>query len=184
MRQFFVALATYRDKQGAYPDLGREAPRNVAGMIVPLLTDAGVLPGTFSIRCPAVGPHLGCSMTLACLRNLSDCEFDMQAPNLAPGYAFTLGYRDPTGSYHGPWQLPASVWPILADSPPADGSGGNSPNHDATGQNVLFLDGHFCFVPQRTLGDPDDDIFLNRVNRVAAGVDAYDIVLGRSAARP
>jgi hypothetical protein len=184
LRDFYVALATYRDQRGSYPDLTHESPRNVAGIVVPMLSDAGVLPATFSVRCPGVGNHLGCTVTLAGLRNMTDQEFQMQAPNLAMCYAFALGYRDDAGAYHAPWLLPADSLPILADSPPSDGIPSNSANHDGTGQNVLFLDGHFRFVTQRHVGNPDDDIFLNRDNRVAAGVDAQDNVLGRSATRP
>jgi prepilin-type processing-associated H-X9-DG protein len=184
LRQFFVALASYRDQSGAYPDPSREAPRNVAGLVVPILADAGVLPPSFSVRCPEVGPHLGCPVTLAGLRAMSDTDFQQQAPNLALCYAFTLGYRDPGGAYHGPWQLPGSSLPILADRPPSEAITGNSVNHGGAGQNVLFLDGHVRFLPQRTAGDPDDDIFLNRANLVAAGLDPHDIVLGYSAARP
>jgi prepilin-type processing-associated H-X9-DG protein len=184
LRQFFVGLTTYRDHRRAYPDIAREAPRNVAGLVVPVLADAGVLPASFSVRCPEVGPHLGCVLSLAQVRIMPDEEFQVQAPNLSLCYAFALGYRDPAGSYHGPWQAPGSTWPILADRPPSDGAPGNSPNHGGTGQNVLFLDGHFQFVPQRTVGDPDDDIFRNNEQRVAAGIGANDIVLGYSAARP
>lgn len=184
LRQFYVALTSYHDQQDAYPDLTREAPRDVAGIIVPMLADAGVLPPTFSVRCPAVGPHVSCSVSLASLRTLPEDEFQIQAPNLAMCYAFTLGYRDGTGVYHAPWQMPASSCPILADRPPAGGTPGNSMNHGGAGQNVLFLDGHTRFVSQRSVGDPNDDIFLNRDNCVAAGKDQQDVVLGSSAARP
>jgi prepilin-type processing-associated H-X9-DG protein len=184
LRQFFVALAIYHDQQGDYPDLAREAPRNVAGLVVPVLADAGVLPASFTVRCPAVGPHLGCTLTVPGLQAMSADQFQTQAPNLSLCYAFALGYRDSTGDYHGPWQTPGSLWPILADRPPSDGSPGNSPNHGGVGQNVLFLDGHVRFVPGRTIGDPDDDIYLNRDNRVAAGLDDRDKVLGSSAVFP
>jgi hypothetical protein len=184
LRQFFVALATYRDQRGAYPDLTREKPRNVAGLVVPVLADAGVLPASFSVRCPEVGVHLACPLTLAGVRTLPEEEFQFQAPKLALCYAFALGYRDPAGEYHGPWQLPGSAWPILADRPPSDAIPGNSANHGGVGQNVLFLDGHFQFVRQRTIGDPDDDIFLNNAKQIAAGIGANDIVLGYSGARP
>ncbi len=183
LRQLFVALASYRDLHGDYPDLSREAPRNVAGLVVPVLADAGVLPNSFSVRCPEVGPHLGCPVTMGPLRTLPEADFQAQAPNLAVSYAFALGYRDPAGTYHAPWQPCSSTWPIVADRPPSEGSPGNSVNHGGAGQNVLFLDGHFAFVPGRTVG-ADDDIFLNRASRVAAGLDAQDIVLGSSAARP
>jgi hypothetical protein len=182
LRQFFVALATYHDQKRAYPHLTREAPRNVAGLLVPLLADAGVLPPSFSVRCPGMGPHLGCSFTLQAVRSFSEEEFQAQAPNLAPCYAFGLGFRDPAGDYHEPWQTPASAWPIVADRPPSEGAPGNSINHGGAGQNVLFLDGHFRFMPGRTIAG--DDIFLNRANCVAAGVDRQDIVIGCSTARP
>ncbi len=184
LQEFFVGLTAYRDQHGAYPNLTPEAPRDVAGLIVPVLADAGVLPGTFTVRCPGVGTHLGCSLSVAGLRQLPEDEFQAQAPTLALCYAFTLGYRDGAGVYHTPWQLPDGSQPILADSPPADGALSNSVNHGGAGQNVLFLDGHFRFVVQRTIGDPDDDIYLNSANRVAAGLGPQDIVLGYSAARP
>lgn len=184
LRQFYAALSSYRDQHDTYPDLTRESPRDVAGLIVPVLADAGVLPVTFSVRCPAVGPHLSCAITLANLRTLPENEFQSAAPNLSLCYAFTLGYRDGTGVYHTPWQTPAGSCPVLADSPPADAVTGNSANHGGAGQNVLFLDGHTRFVNQRTIGDPSDDIFLNRDNRVAAGLDQLDVVLGASGARP
>jgi prepilin-type processing-associated H-X9-DG protein len=184
LRQFFVALATYRDQRGAYPDLKRESPRDVAGLVVPVLADAGVLPASFSVRCPEVGAHLACSATLADVRKMSDDEFQFQAPKFALCYAFALGYRDPAGEYHAPWQLPGSAWPIMADRPPCDAIPGNSANHGGVGQNVLFLDGHFQFIRQRTIGDPDDDIFLNRAQQIAAGIGPNDIVLGYGPARP
>src|ERR1043166_1007414 len=183
-RQFFVALSAYRDKEGAYPDLSKQAPRNVAGVVVPVLADAGVLSSSFSVRCPAIGAHMSCTLSLAELLDMPEDQFQMQAPNLALCYAFALGYRNADGNLQGPWQAPASNWPILADRPPSDGTPGNSPNHAGTGQNVLFLDGHVKFVPGRVVGDPDDDIFLNRANAGAAGVENRDVGLGRSATRP
>jgi prepilin-type processing-associated H-X9-DG protein len=184
LRQFFVALASYRDQHGGYPDLSKQAPRNVAGAVVPVLADAGVLSPSFSVRCPAIGSRLGCTLTMPELIAMSDQDFQVEAPNLSLCYAFALGYRGPDGDLHGPWQAPASAWPILADRPLSGGSPGNSPNHGGTGQNVLFLDGHIRFVPGRIVGDPDDDIFLNRANTVAAGLDNRDVVLGSSAELP
>jgi prepilin-type processing-associated H-X9-DG protein len=184
LRQFHAALTTYRDQQGAYPDVTREGPRGVAGVVVPMLSDAGVLPQTFTVRCPAVGAHLGCTITLASLRKMSDEEFQAQAPTFALCYAFNLGYHDAAGVYHTPWQLPGAITPVLADSAPVDGSISNSSNHGGGGQNVLFLDGHCRFVTQRIIGDPPDDIFLNRINRVASGLGEHDTVLGNSPSRP
>ena len=100
-------------------------------------------------------------------------------------YAYSLGFRDErSGAYHGPSDNPnsSSQTPIMADRPPAQGLPHNSINHGGAGQNVLYADGHVKFLTERTHGG--DDIFLNRALEVAAGVDAADIVLGYSSARP
>jgi prepilin-type processing-associated H-X9-DG protein len=117
---------------------------------------------------------------------MSEADFDRCAPVLALCYAYSLGYRGPDGTLHGPGdhaQASFSQTPIMADSPPAEGVLSNSINHGGSGQNVLFADGHVTFLPKRTLG-AGDDIFVNRDGQVAAGVDASDIVLGHSGARP
>lgn len=182
LRQFYAALQTYRDHHGAYPNVEVQAPRNVAGMVVPILADAGVLPEAASIRCPGSGPHLGCHLALAQLQALPDDDFQTQAPLLSLCYAYSLGYRD-EGGYHVPGAvLPGALTPLMADRPQSGGSLGNSPNHGVAGQNVLFADGHVRFCTTRTVGG--DDFFLNRQGDVAAGLGAGDAVLGYSAARP
>lgn len=182
LRQFYAALQTYRDQHGAYPNVEAQSPRNVAGMVVPILADAGMLPEAVSIRCPGVGPHRGCLLSLAALKALPEDEFQNQSPMLSLCYAYSLGYRD-EGGYHGPGAAaPRATTPLMADRPQSAGSLGNSPNHGTTGQNVLFADGHVRFCSTRTVGE--DDFFLNRQGHVAAGLGVSDAVLGYSAARP
>jgi hypothetical protein len=185
LRQFFIALHAYRDLHGEFPDISKEAPRNVAGMVVPILADGGALPSSASIRCPGLGSPLACHLTLDALRKMSDEEFEQRTPCLSMCYAYSLGYRDANGVYHAPADSPKEGWsqiPIMADRPPAEGVLTNSINHAGVGQNVLFADGSVLFMPQRTRGD--DDIFVNRDKRVAAGLDLGDIVLGYSSSRP
>jgi prepilin-type processing-associated H-X9-DG protein len=186
LRQYFVALQQYRTQKGQFPDVAKESPHDVAGMVVPMLSDAGMLPASTSIRCPGIGDPLACSFTLESLRAMGEAEFERCAPSLAMCYAYSLGYRDQGGVLHGPGDHPQASWsqtPIMADRPPAEGVMLNSINHGGTGQNVLFADGHIKFLPKRTIGG-EDDIFINRDGIVAAGVDASDIVLGYSGARP
>jgi prepilin-type processing-associated H-X9-DG protein len=185
LRQFFNALETYRDIHRRFPDVSLETPRNVAGMVVPMLIDAGTLSETASIRCPGIGEPMSCPLTLASLRNMNDEQFTRHSPCLSMCYAYSLGYRD-----QGGWHAPGTPTPagssqtaIMADRPPSEGVRGNSVNHGGAGQNVLFADGHVHFLPERTFGN-GDDIFLNRDQRVAAGIDPFDIVLGYSASRP
>ena len=61
---------------------------------------------------------------------------------------------------------------------------GNSLNHGGTGQNVLYFGGNVTFATHRHVGVDGDDIYLNKRNRVAAGVNRWDTVLGASAAHP
>ncbi len=184
LREFFGSLQEYRNKNGRFPDVAKESPRDVAGMVVPMLNEAGTLSENASIRCPGVGPALSCPFTVAALSKMTDAEFALHSPCLSMCYAYSLGYRE-GATIHGPGDGSESAFsqtPIMADRPPAEGINSNSINHGGTGQNVLFADGHVRFLTGRGLGN-DLDIFLNRDNIVAAGLDAADIVLGYSAAR-
>lgn len=186
LRQFYVALQTYRDLHGQLPDVAKQSPRDVAGMVVPILSEAGTLPARASIRCPGLGSPLSCQLTLTALTGMTDAEFEHYSPILSMSYAYSLGYRDDAGVYHGPGDKLQAAWsqtPIMADRPPAEGVLVNSMNHDGRGQNVLFADGHVHFLPQRTFA-AGDDIYLNRQGKIAAGLGASDTVLGYSAARP
>src|SRR5262245_20423350 len=54
LRMFHQALCSYSDQHdGEFPRVGSEPPRNVAGIFVPLLRDAGCLGGDVSVACPA-----------------------------------------------------------------------------------------------------------------------------------
>jgi prepilin-type processing-associated H-X9-DG protein len=187
LRQFYVALQTYRDQHAdSYPDFEKlPEPRNVAGMVVPILAEAGVLPASASIRCPGNGSHLACQLTLADLRAMTDAEFQEHAPHLSLSYAYSLGYRDEAGGYHsaGPNpNLPGSLVPLMGDRVFAEDAGLNSVNHGGSGQNILYSDGHVRFCTARTIAG--DDLYLNIQNEVAAGLGAHDAVLGASSARP
>jgi prepilin-type processing-associated H-X9-DG protein len=186
LRQFYVALQTYRDQHGQLPDVAKQSPRDVAGMVVPMLNEAGTLPHKASIRCPGLGSPAFCPFSVSALLGMSDADFEMNSPNLSMSYAYSLGYRDEAGVHHGPGAILPVGWsqtPIMADRPPAEGLLLNSMNHGGAGQNVLFADGHVHFLPERTYGE-GDDIFLNRDGKIAAGLGVGDIVLGYSGARP
>jgi prepilin-type processing-associated H-X9-DG protein len=186
MMQYYFGFQQYRQIHRRFPDVSSEAPRDVAGMFVPMLIEAGVLPDGTSTRCPGIGsPTMG-QLPLESLRTMNEEDFDKYAPSLSMCYAYSLGYRDQQGIYHAPGAPPHLSWsqmPLLADRPPAEGINSNSINHGLTGQNVLFADGHVRFLTTRKIG-VDEDIYTNRDGRVGAGLDVSDIVLGYSAARP
>jgi hypothetical protein len=186
LRQFYVALQSYRDQHAGYPSFDRiEEPRNVAGMVVPILAEAGVLPRHASIRCPGNGAPLTCKLSLGELQSMDLEDFERYAPQLSLSYAYSLGYRDESGAYHSPGlnpHLPGSLIPLMGDRALAEDPRANSGNHGGTGQNILYSDGRARFHPTRTIAG--DDLYLNLRNEVAAGLGASDAVLGASAARP
>ena len=155
-------------------------------MFVPLLRNAGLLADT---------PHLLCGPRQAGLApaTVEDMEqlwqqadrdaFQRRARHLAGNYAYTLGYRDDAGILHGlrhndPYQ------PILADHCPGASNSSNSPNHGGDGQNVLYSDNHVRWCVSPNVGGEHDNIYLNRHNRVEAGIGPDDTVLGPGEATP
>jgi prepilin-type processing-associated H-X9-DG protein len=188
LRVFYEALKTYGDQHdNKLPNVAAlQPPRNVAGLVAPILMDAGTLAPDANVGCPGNSKPRTCPLTLERLQALDPEGFKKQAQDLICCYAYSLGYRDESG-YHGPaFKLEDGnhLVPIMADRPPRDPSTGNSANHGGDGQNVLFLDGHVRFCPTRTVGMNGDDIYLNRDGFQAAGLDWTDTVLGSSASSP
>jgi len=190
LRLMHQALETYSTNH--FGDFPRgPAPHDVAGMFVPILRDAGTLPEGASVRCPENGDPYLPTHTLQELKQMSPDEFQEVARGLAGCYAYTLGYRDANGEHRGlrrdPTQINNALLPILADCPSVPGPDGelrgNSPNHRG-GQNVLYIGGHVRFWNDPHHGVEDDNIYLNRLGKVAAGVDQWDTVLGCSDDRP
>jgi hypothetical protein len=167
-------------------------------VFVPILHNAGALDGHRpgaepSLSCPAGGREAGDAtavVDLEALKRLSPEERTRQARVLGGAYAYVLGYHDEAGRLQGVRRgAGTDRLPILADSPPfkpvtAGAPLGNSLNHAGAGQNVLYLGGNVSFCTLRTVGIEGDDIYLNRQNRVAAGIGPWDTVLGAGPARP
>ena len=189
LRNYYVALQSYKDTHGNYPNvanLANDRSRNVAGMVVPVLNTAGVLPQAASIRCPGNGKPLPASTTLDEAESMPLEEFLRRAKSLSACYAYSLGWKDASGNYHGPEaseELPESLLALMSDCPP-DNVYSNSLNHSGRGQNVLFGAGNVKFFTLRNAGYAGDDIFRNKDGKIAAGNDCFDTVLGHSAAKP
>jgi hypothetical protein len=187
LRTMWTGLKEYKSEYRRLPDPGKVS-RPVAGMIAPLLRDARFLPQDAHLVCPATKVPDNVDLSVADLDKLPRNQFDEIAPRLLPGYAYSLGYRDPDGKLHSvdTMDIDAQQLPIIADSPAATPTVGNSPNHVGHGQNLLYMDGHADFRTTRMLGTGDalDDIYLNKHNLAKAGVDARDVVLGSSATPP
>src|SRR5262249_22737277 len=159
----------------------QEGPLAFAGSFVPVLRDAGVLPATVNASCPAVGrqaPPVASLADLEAVQRARPEEFDALVRDLAPGYAYSLGYED-GGALHGLHRGLGDGLPLLADRP-GDEAVGNSPNHGGGGQNVLYIGGHVRWCTERTVGEGRDDIYLNRRHQLRAGLGRSDTVLGAS----
>jgi prepilin-type processing-associated H-X9-DG protein len=187
LRRLYTGLKEYSDRHNnQFPDVARAAasPRNVAGLLVPILKQDKIFTGQVSFACPAGGGPQSCPWTLSDLQAMDPEEFRRSLNSLAACYAYSLGYRSADGVVglrYDP-SKPIHRVPLMADCPPADPLSGNSPDHGGKGQNVLFMDGHVEFCTARTVGVGGDDIFVNKASKVAAGLDWADAVLGRSSA--
>jgi prepilin-type processing-associated H-X9-DG protein len=160
--------------------------RNIAGLVYPILYQDKLLSPYVSVRCPgAVG--LGVSpYGLEEIKRMQKEPFECWANHLHHSYAYSLGYRS-KGQAIGlrlEEGKPSSLMPLMADSAPLDAKVGNSPHHGSHGQNVLYCDGHVVFSTTRNAGYEQDDIYLNRAGKVAAGLDWTDTVLSSSLAPP
>jgi prepilin-type processing-associated H-X9-DG protein len=189
LRQFYAGLRAYSEQhRNQFPDVHRaaDAPRNVAGLVVPILMDARALPREASIRCPANGGPQPCPWTLQELRDMDLQRFQRHVHELSSCYAYSLGHlsnREVVGPRFDA-DKPNHLLPIMADCPPPNPRHGNSLNHGSRGQNVLFADGSVKLCTLRTVGFGGDDIYLNKDHKVAAGLDWKDAALGGSSATP
>jgi prepilin-type processing-associated H-X9-DG protein len=189
--QIWKGLQSYCDTHGGnLPTVEADGPHSVAGIFVPMLSDNGMLNPNISIACPAQERRPPLRRTVRQMEELFETDpeaFRLEARRLAGGYAYTLGYQDVMG-YHGLSCKSVEfdnlkLLPIVADrldSPIQL----NSANHGGVGQNVLYLDGHVEWRTNRNAGINGDDIFVNWENRVLAGKDREDTVLGAGDASP
>lgn len=183
LRRLGVALAAYADRgEGEFPRVERDGPRAVAGVFMPLLTDAG-LARDARLSCPGQPQREPWRYGVAELERLyrdAPDDYRRAAGELSGHYAYSLGYQD-GGRLSGLRRDSGDGLPILADR--SEG-GENSVNHNGRGQNVLYVGGHVRWAVQPTVGEECDHIFVNHHNRVHAGVCRVDSVLGASDARP
>lgn len=186
LRTFAAALDSFHQTKGEYPHVAGAKPNQAAGLVVPMLYQFGSLPKDKPLVCPGIRDLKPADFSLEALQRMDPDAFAQNAPTLLPGYAYDLGFRDGIG-YHPRPRVEAglrSLMPLMADALPCATDAENSPNHGGRGQNVLFQDGHVKFVKSRHIGFDGDDIYLNKQNHVAAGLDPLDTVLGCASAKP
>lgn len=136
--------------EGRYPQAGT-ARTPTAGEVFDELARTGQLVSETARRCPS-GGH--------------------ESP-VAVGYAYTLGFRDPTGRLNG-LRRPETAedhTPIAADLPASPGGHG--------GWNVLYVGGSVQHLRVSTVPPGGDDLFRNDAGWPAAGLHRNDVCLGR-----
>jgi hypothetical protein len=199
LQTFYRAIMAYSDHHGGeLPRVERNPnpPRDVAGIFVPILHEGGYLQSNGIVRCPASGspsPPPVLSLQTLEQHTLRPEQWKQEAGRLAGCYAYSLGYQEGGQHYglHFAYQEANNDhMPIMADRPPFDRQtyvtvpSDNSLNHGGKGQNVLYLSGRVVFFTKRTVGIGGDDIYVNQQNRIEAGVNRWDTVLGASGFHP
>jgi len=159
----------------------------MAGSVVPVLQDAGVLGSQVSITCPAQGRQPPPPVTVADLQDLwnqtSRQEFRQQALVLAGHYAYSLGYRE-GDSLRGLSRRCDGLTPIMADYRRGESWAANSPNHGGLGRRAVYrrqrplVHAAVC----RTRGRPH--LPQPQRPRCPPALCAEDTVLGSSDATP
>ncbi len=110
-------------------------------------------------------------------------ELDRLLAQQGGNYAYTLGHRDARGVQRTR-NLNRPTFAIMADAPCPSHNFVKTSHHGSCGQNVLFEDGHVGYEENCKLtGCHDDDLFHNRNNEIAPGVDQDDAVVGNPFAR-
>jgi hypothetical protein len=196
LRGFYQALVGYgqiHDQQ--FPTVSATPPRNYAGIVVPALSENGLLNSSVSIECPGNG-GFNPPMTLSVAdldreHELRPEQFEQDIRRVSGCYGFSLGYQNENGRLEGLRIDPDIPYlPIMADRPSFDQNGvieaavNNSQNHGGKGQNVLFMNGAVRFCSNPNVGIEGDNIYVNKNGRSEAGVNRFDTVFGASYFKP
>jgi hypothetical protein len=182
LRVFWQALQMYgTDHNGQLPKVEDKGPGSVAGVFVPVLHDAGLLPVDARVICSGHGGTSGPPPTMAGLQDLwnrpNRSEYFRVTREMAGDYAYSLGhYKD--GVLCGPRLDDDGYVSLLADSRPPGSASENSPNHGGSGQNVLSVGGHVRWCTHPWIRN--DNIYVNDLHEIAAGVSPRDVVLAPS----
>lgn len=169
---------------GYFPVVPVSGNLSMAGVYAPTLLDHGFLDGAQWVCCPgdlSVRDPLLKVPTLAQLEAAGPRMLIQLRRTSGGSYGYLLGYVE-NGRYYPHRNLHRANFAILADAPDPRRQG-SSAHHDFEGQNMLFEDGHVDF---RCLCDCgcDDNIYMNVLGVVGAGIGRNDCVLGRSDAPP
>lgn len=161
------SLMTYADN--FHDALPRVSEGETGASFVSSLQRNGFLPAEMTLVCPNA-PTSSVSAGVS------------EYPSRQIDYAYNFGYRDREGTLVGLRRNEEDGQTALLSDAPAPGQsrclGEPTPINHSKGQNVLFMNGSVRFCAQASLGN-DDNIFCNQQRQNKAGVNRYDVMLGR-----
>jgi len=190
LRQLGLALVNYSDKLGGgfFPEVSSDGNRAFAGVYAPTLLDTGYLECSNTLICPA--SSLADQQkkyrvpTLAEIDSATPREIFVMHQLAGGSYGYTLGVIA-QGTHVAPRNKSRASFALMADAPNPSNQDNFSANHAGKGQNVLYEDGHFKFVPiSMNNAAWLDNPFRNRHGMVEAGVDEDDAVVAPSFSPP
>ena len=189
LQEIHLAMVSYSDVyNGYFPFVSAEGRLGHAGVYAPTLVDSGQIQDCSVFHCPADEHNSQApTPTRAQLLALSDSDPKSQAlcKSMGGSYGYAFGYLDDNHLYRGRRNEQSPYRALLADQPPRPAGKArhaNSPNHAGRGQNVLYEDGHIQFITDTNRGS-EDNIFVNYLGEMSAGIDANDSVVGYSERR-
>jgi hypothetical protein len=189
LRQLGVALHEYSTHQPdhSFPRIEMAGNRAVAGAYAPQLVGNQLVVDPRLFWCPSAMTmrqsadiHIPTPEEVDALRG---AELATMQQKMGGSYGYNMGFRR-NGRLVPPSNAGRPNYALLSDAPSDDQPGRRSANHNGTGQNVLYEDGHVEFIRSIPCPQLKDDPFHNREGRVEAGLDCDDHVLGASADRP
>jgi hypothetical protein len=188
----WLVLANYaEDHEDFYP---RIRPHENAGSFAVQLVEKGyiraedlavllVCPGAPLADAIRSGQLVMRIPSSAALRSMSPAQLAAARRTMSPFYAYRFPYR--VGQeYHYVRDERRALSPIFSDTSGSRRDGFMSPNHGGSIVQVMSQDGSVKSLRSCTVPGLNDDLFLNAMGLVAAGVGRHDTVLGRSEATP
>jgi hypothetical protein len=184
LQQLGSSLAQYASLSPFYPFPPSRSSDAPAGTFAACLHDAGVLRDLSILDCPFNGPCRHHTNDLPSFEELDQIRHDDPQRfrhMICWDYAYNVGHRDSAGRPRPLGSRLATSIPVIADAPPHENYvrilDGNSPNHAARGQNVLYSDGSVRWHGSRRGGPRDPDLFLNNDRELQPSIDDDDAVL-------
>jgi len=191
-RQLWLVLTNYAEDHGGY--YPRIKPHENAGSFTVELVDKGyisaeelatllVCPGAPLADAIRSGRFVLRIPTSEELQSMTPAQRFIARRNMSPFYAYRFPYRVGGQYYYIRHEgRPLSV--ILADTAGSEQEAFMSPNHGGAIVQVMSQDGSVRSLRSCRVPGYNDELFVNAMGVVAAGLGPYDIVLGSSGATP